>query len=422
VKIFWSWQSDTPGKTTRHFVKAALADAIKALKQPEEVEEPSERETREALHLDHDRQGIPGSPDLAPTIFEKIDGAAVVIADVTLVAELRDPKGRLLKKLINSNVAIEYGYAIRALGPTRVLMVQNLHYGNREQLPFDLKHKAGPLDYTLAPDASKDDMEAEHRRLRGVFISALRPYLESVRPSPKFDETQPTANIAFYWQPGEALAEHRSVMLPVLGQHDVDDSVQYRFNESRAFYLRLIPTSPLPEPLSIAKLQDVVSRHCIAVPTRTAFGSTSARNRYGAIAYEPHGNSTEPVGFTQIFRNGEIWSVTKELVAKYYDPPTIPMVNLKNIYNKIIRNFVEAAQKELGLSPPFQIEMGAIGLNGLRMSLPNNQGEFYNQLSEPIFEPEIRFRIVVNDPSASALESIVNSFIARMYDLAGITI
>jgi len=175
VKIFWSWQSDTPGKTTRHFVRAALADAIKALKEPEEVEEPSERETREALHLDHDRQGIPGSPDLAPTIFEKIDDAAVVIADVTLVAELRAPDGQLLKKLINSNVAIEYGYAIRALGPTRVLMVQNLHYGNREQLPFDLKHKAGPLDYTLAPDASKDDMEAEHRRLRGVFVSALAP-------------------------------------------------------------------------------------------------------------------------------------------------------------------------------------------------------------------------------------------------------
>ena len=110
-------------------------------------------------------------------------------------------------------------------------------------------------------------------------------------------------------------------MLPVLGQRDDDDSVQYRFTESRAFYLRLIPTSPLPEPLSVAKLQDVVSRRCIAVPTRTAFASTPARNRFGAIAYEPHGSSTEPVGFTQLFRNGEIWSVTKELVARHYDPP-----------------------------------------------------------------------------------------------------
>ena len=117
MKVFWSWQADTPGNTGRHFVREALADAIKALKQPEDVEEPTARETREALHLDHDRQGVPGSPDLAPTIFRKIDQAAVFVADVTLVSHIT--KGReasSTKKLINSNVAIEYGYALHALG------------------------------------------------------------------------------------------------------------------------------------------------------------------------------------------------------------------------------------------------------------------------------------------------------------------
>src|SRR5580704_11112247 len=104
MKVFWSWQADTPGKTGRHFVREALAEAIAALKEPEDVEEPSERETREALHLDHDRQGVPGSPDLAPTIFRKIDQAAVFVADVTLVAQMQDraPKGGdAPKKLIN---------------------------------------------------------------------------------------------------------------------------------------------------------------------------------------------------------------------------------------------------------------------------------------------------------------------------------
>ena len=132
VKVFWSWQADTPGKIGRHFVRAALADAIKALKQAEDVEEPSEREAREDLHLDHDRQGVPGSPDLAPTIFRKIDQAAVFVTDVTLVAEMKGPaaedRGGAQKKLINSNVAIEYGYALRALGDESILMVQNVHY------------------------------------------------------------------------------------------------------------------------------------------------------------------------------------------------------------------------------------------------------------------------------------------------------
>ncbi len=149
MKIFWSWQSDTPGKIGRHFVRDALNEAIEVLRQPEEIEEPVERETREALHLDHDRKGVSGSPDLAPTIFKKISQAAVFVADVTLVGETTPNRGkfdeRTPKKLINSNVAIEYGYAQHALSDTRILMVQNRPFGEREDLPFDLKHKAGPI-------------------------------------------------------------------------------------------------------------------------------------------------------------------------------------------------------------------------------------------------------------------------------------
>lgn len=208
MKVFWSWQADTRGKTGRHFVRAALADAIKALKQPEDVEEPSERETRAALHLDHDRQGVPGSPDLARTIFAKIDVAAVFVADVTLVAQMEAENGGAKKKLINSNVAIEYGYAAPALGDESILMVQNVHYGEREELPFDLKHKAGPMQYRLAPDASNQEIAAERTKLRGKFVEALRPYLSTGRgrgePARKFAETPCTANAAFFWTPSSS--------------------------------------------------------------------------------------------------------------------------------------------------------------------------------------------------------------------------
>jgi hypothetical protein len=179
MKVFWSWQADTPGKTGRHFVREALAEAIAALKEPEDVEEPSERGTREALHLDHDRQGVPGSPDLVPTIFRKIDQAAVFVADVTLVAQMQDgaPKGgeaSTPKKLINSNVAIEYGYAVRALGDESILMVQNTYYGDRAELPFDLKHKAGPIQYRLPPGATKQEISTQHGELRGTLRASFR--------------------------------------------------------------------------------------------------------------------------------------------------------------------------------------------------------------------------------------------------------
>jgi hypothetical protein len=41
MKFFWSWQSDTPGDTGRYFVRDALLAAIKQLRQPEDVEEPT---------------------------------------------------------------------------------------------------------------------------------------------------------------------------------------------------------------------------------------------------------------------------------------------------------------------------------------------------------------------------------------------
>ena len=111
MKIFWSWQSDTDGRTTCHFVRAALAEAVKRLQEPDDVEEPFERDRREAIHLDHDRKDVSGTPELARTIFGKIDQAAVFVADVTLVAQLTRPsagdEAPDEKWLINSNVAIE---------------------------------------------------------------------------------------------------------------------------------------------------------------------------------------------------------------------------------------------------------------------------------------------------------------------------
>jgi hypothetical protein len=139
MKVFWSWQSDTPGRIGRHFVRDALSAAIERLKQTPEIEEPTAREARSAMHLDQDRKGIPGSPDLARVILEKIEQSAVFVADVTSVGITTTQKDAPQpKKIINPNVAIELGYALHALGDRALLMVMNEHYSSRADLPFDL--------------------------------------------------------------------------------------------------------------------------------------------------------------------------------------------------------------------------------------------------------------------------------------------
>jgi hypothetical protein len=169
MKIFWSWQSDTPGEIGRYLIRDALKDAIKKLKQGEEVEEA----IRENLHLDQDIQGKTGSPELARTIFNKITHAELVVADVTIVG-----KTDIGEPLVNSNVSIELGYALHACTDDRLLMVFNEHYGTYEQLPFDLRHRGGAVVFKIAPGADPQQITDTCKLLTDAFVRKLKPFLQ----------------------------------------------------------------------------------------------------------------------------------------------------------------------------------------------------------------------------------------------------
>lgn len=187
MKIFWSWQSDHPGNISRHLVRSALELAVASLNEELAIEEP-DRE----VSLDHDRKGVPGSPDLAAVILEKIRACDVFVADVTPVgATSNDPP----KKLMNPNVAIELGYALHAISDRRLIMVMNTAFGARPDLPFDLQHKAGPIFYGLPSDATKDQISVARKQLVADLKVALREMLpELVAPAAPFQLTPPRPN------------------------------------------------------------------------------------------------------------------------------------------------------------------------------------------------------------------------------------
>ncbi|HZU30870.1 MAG TPA: hypothetical protein VFB79_07125 [Candidatus Angelobacter sp.] len=168
MKIFWSWQSDTPGKIGRFLVRDALNDAIERLRAENNVEDAPRD-----LYLDHDVKDVPGSPDLVRTILTKIEKCEVVIADVTIVGKTAEGKS-----LINSNVAIELGYAFHARTDERTVLVFNKHYGKHEELPFDLRHKGGGVDFDLKPNASKGEIDEQRRLLNDAFVRKLKPFVE----------------------------------------------------------------------------------------------------------------------------------------------------------------------------------------------------------------------------------------------------
>jgi len=170
MKIFWSWQSDTPGEIGHYLVRDALKDAIAKLRQVEDIEDA----VRDALHLDHDIKDVTGSPDLARTILEKIDKSEVVVADVTIVGRTEEGD-----RLINSNVAIELGYALHACTDERVVLVFNKHYGKYEDLPFDLRHKGGAVVFDLSPGTDRKGIASARNALAAEFARKLKPFLQA---------------------------------------------------------------------------------------------------------------------------------------------------------------------------------------------------------------------------------------------------
>lgn len=166
LKVFYSWQSDTEPKVNRALIRQALEAAIAGL----------DLEEAERAEIDQDTKGVLGSPVIADTIFKKIEAAAVVVADVTLTGSTPDGK-----RLCNSNVAIELGYALGIHGDEVLLKVMNVHYGPPQDLPFDLAHRRWPVQYDLAPDTEHSDRRKVQDSLAQELRQILRQYLQAAR-------------------------------------------------------------------------------------------------------------------------------------------------------------------------------------------------------------------------------------------------
>jgi hypothetical protein len=414
VNIFWSWQSDTPGKIGRFLIRDALKDAIDHLKQSPDVEEPTARENREGLHLDHDVQNIPGSPDLARAILNKIDNSYVVIADVTTAGKMPDiigPNDSIIagKKLINSNVAIELGYALKALTDQRVLMVFNAHYGTHEELPFDLRHKGGSIVFNLPPDADATQIKDVRTQLKMRFVAALTPYLKTqpvVRDS--FPETPITFSKAAYFSPDETLAS--------IGEPDVDQ-VDFSYSSASSCYLRLIPVARLTKPIPLASLNNVAQRAPILTREHNALGD---HNQYGAIGYIP-GSGGRLKASTQLFQNGEIWSISQSLIIAelngrpaWVKVPLIACGAFESAYYNTLHSLIRFARESLDLKAPWQVEFGLVGLNGgLYLGMPDSEQW------GPIRKSEIIRRSILSDDNPSTVDTALLDFFSEIFDSAG---
>jgi hypothetical protein len=166
ITIFYSWQSDLPGNETRNIIQDGIKDAVRLLRDTVDVE------------ADRDTKGEYGSPDIANTIFAKIDECDIFIADVSAVCkyEVTDKDGIVKTKYMpNPNVMLELGYATHVVGWENVICVLNADYGAPEDMPFDIASRR-LTPFSLKDGSSKGDAK---RYIKGVIQETVEHILEN---------------------------------------------------------------------------------------------------------------------------------------------------------------------------------------------------------------------------------------------------
>jgi hypothetical protein len=160
LKVFWSWQSDTPRSAGKDFIRECLDLVADSIGNDTDLDLPERPE------IDQDTQDVAGTPEVVRTILEKIKSASVFIADVSFVNSANNGK-----RVPNPNVMLELGYAMHVLDSQQIILLMNLEQGGQSHLPFDLGMYRWPITYRLNRAAG------DERRLEAQsdLYDALRP-------------------------------------------------------------------------------------------------------------------------------------------------------------------------------------------------------------------------------------------------------
>ena len=405
MKVFWSWQSDASGKISRHFIRDAIKKALEEINAEFELEEAGR-----PAKIDQDRQGVPGSPDLAATIFRKISEATAFIADVTPIgrAGFEDSDPQSAKKLMNPNVAIELGYAISQLSDHAILYVLNTAFGGREDLPFDLRHKAGPITYRLGPNASKSDIGKEFPKLVGELKAGLReilvPATKNTDPSEEtFIETaQSTVNSGSWVDPDKV-----AVRCGMVDDDDPEREKELYLCAQPTLYLRVCPSHPMN--LSRSEAEE---RALVLGPFNTMYGGVyNDQNRFGGLCYNAQLADGTLLRGTQVFKSGEIWGFDTQV----FPAPErgVTLLQLQSIIGRSFFKYLKACRDRGLIKAPIKVMLGLSFAAHIRFRVneTNLIGEFQDE--------NVKCDAVLHSFEQSDLEDALQKLFNDFCDQAG---
>jgi hypothetical protein len=342
LRVFFSWQSDRPQK--RNFIRTALDTAAKQLNFELTLEDA-----------------------IADAILTKIRSADAFVADLTFVDDGESAERR---KLPNPNVMLEYGYALHALGDSKIVGLFNDSYGHPNQLPFDLSHRRWPIRFTQPTKATEQKTDERKRLVNGIK-EALRAIVSQFgAPIGLPAVATPFAS----FEPGDGVGRMRSTKDYLCVARTSDEKPIWLPQGPYAF-LRLIPTSPVPE-LGEVETYKIAQANLQPMGGMRGGGWNAGRHQTGTVVYwTDQENPQRAWDASQLFLTREIWANDYYHVfpdqdrAKELGFPFIPTGAVEEVFIDTLINFISVAQEQLALSPPLRLSCGLAGVKGFRLAV-----------------------------------------------------
>lgn len=401
--VFFSWQSDRPAREGRNFIERALSAAIGRIAQDLQLDES----IRGQLRLDKDTQDVPGSPEIFNTILKKIESAGIFVADLTFVGTAPDGT-----PTPNPNVLIEYGYALKSLGDSRIVAVMNTAYGPPSRLPFDLVSKRFPIDYKVE-EGALDSVRREARQdLAKTLESALRLILGSDEYQAsilkKSDTTaatyrEPKDGRARFRAKGKPIGYNRSFPAELMGQQ----ASPVYLADGPSMWLRVAPQASLERSRKVTDLES--SMNALAVLSLCAGSASplSVRGNDGCGFCRITDQDASP-SVTYIFTDGEIWAINTFFLQFY--PALILLEDLR--FAESLTQCAEHLTK-ISIPGPYRWVAGLEGVEGRYLPSRQGVGRGPGPCTEDVIEVTGAYRL--GEGAADALQP----FFEELYDKCG---
>ena len=404
MKIFWSWQDDYFPNRNRHFIKAALEDAVATLGDEYDLEDAGRPE------LDHDTKGVAGAVEIAPTVLKKIAESVVFVGDVTPIA--RSEKG---KALPNPNVMVELGWSLNAPGQTRQIYVLNTADGWKiEDLPFDIRGRR-VLTYSLAEGVKTAEKVKIKTRLVSDLTEAIRTNLKDHLETAAAATTVPgvVANPddpSIWAAAGSRLSHHD--MMSKGGTREVHVAPGGRG------YIRIIPASWKNGPPSVATVSQYPFESAVSpVAEGTSGGNFGAAPegflRYWVTSDEDEDGVLESANFAMYFDDtGEFWVTHGTAIGIAPDHKGLRIAALLEGWSTSLRRAMWFFDR-FEASSARRVEVGVTGLTGVVWP---GQWQFDRKVSR---KPAFRLEATQREWTSEAQADFLGDAYRRLTDVFG---